>query len=55
MGSTVDQILAQTRRTFVLTSAKRSPERAEEIFNGPRARILRFLLVVDDNRIKIEI
>ena len=55
MGSNVDQIWAQTRRNSVLTSPKRSPERAEEIFDGPRARILRFWWVFDENLIKNEI
>ena len=55
MGANVDQIWAQTRRNSVLTSPKRSPERAEEFLKGPRARILRFLLVFDENLIKNEI
>ena len=49
LGRNLDQIWAQTCPFLVLTSAKKSSERAPELFFGPRARILRFSSVFYQN------
>ena len=53
LGRVFDQNWAQSCPIWILTSAKWSPERAEEFFKGPRARNLRFWLVFDENPTKI--
>ena len=50
LGRNLDQIWAQTCPFSVLTSAKKSSERAPELFFGPRAWILRFSIVFDEHQ-----